>query len=122
MKPNSAKFKALQAEWDKKLEDSGFVDIENREHGSLKSYHSMTFFNSSNRHQVRQQNKQEYYRQAGQFLYSHTFETADEYNLWKLHCEGETFHTYRSPKVRCTRTTYNIISRLAKIMAEQWKK
>ena len=121
MKLSPAKFKALQAEWDKKLADSGFEDIERREDDNLKRYHSMDFFNHGNRHPDRQNGKEEYYRLAGQFLYEHKFANEDQHALWKMHCEGKTVSGYRSKNVGCARTAYNIVERLAKIMASKWK-
>lgn len=82
MKHNT-EFEKIQAEWDKKLKESGFVDQEQRD-GRLKSW--------SNKYKtgdpVRYQAKEEYYRAAGQFLYDHKFERPVERRIWELHSQG----------------------------------
>lgn len=97
---DKTEFKKLQTEWYKKLKDSGFVDAENN------SYHS-PYDNVFQRkakykmHGVRADEyyerktavfleKEQYYRLAGQFLYSHEFKTEQDEYIWKKHAEGLT--------------------------------
>ncbi len=80
---HSTEFQALQAEWDKKLEESGFDDKEQRD-GRLKSW-SLKYKNSD---PSMCQAKQEYYRAAGHFLHEYEFEYPVERRIWELHSQG----------------------------------
>lgn len=78
-------FKKLKAQWDKKLKESGFEDIEQAD-GNLKIWHSTIFKNKF--YKPRSEAKIEYYRLAGQLLWSYTFKSKNERDVWALHCEG----------------------------------
>ncbi len=78
-------FAELKAEWDKKLEKSGFEDIETPK-GDLKDSHAAFF--ESHYNQTDAFAKEQYYRQAGFFLYEHKFKTELERRIWELHVEG----------------------------------
>jgi hypothetical protein len=97
--------KDLQDEWYKKLKESGFEDAENSGgHISQKAVladlvHTIRRWNkgpdlSHNEayglaiHQY--QDKVEYYRIAGHFLYDHCFDTENERLIWSHHAEGDT--------------------------------
>lgn len=79
-------FKALQARWNKKLEDEGFQDIETPD-GRLKGISHADFF-KAHYNQIDAQAKQEYYRCAGYFLYEYKFKNQLERKIWELHVEG----------------------------------
>lgn len=81
---NDATFKKLKKKWDKKLADSGFVDIENS-NGTLKAEsdprtiaYALTMGES----------RQVYYRAATMFLVSYDFPSEQDKNIWTMHCEG----------------------------------
>jgi hypothetical protein len=79
----------LKAKWNKKLADSGFVDIE-RPDGSLKpevDYRSL----DSTRGDSLQDGRQEYYYIAQDFLNRGKFANLLDYTVWKLHAEGMSF-------------------------------
>lgn len=88
MDRNSPEFKKLKKEWDQKLKESGFEDIEFDENHLRKhddymfrnrlAKYGPTFFEA----------KQQYYRLAGQFLENHKFEDSDEKLIWQLHSDG----------------------------------
>lgn len=84
---NTKKFKQLEAEWDKKLKDSGFEDAEQRS-GHLKVW-SHRFVVGA---EVNMEAKLEYYRAAGHFLHEYQFPNTVERRIWELHAEGEGRH------------------------------
>lgn len=91
MDRHSADFKKLQAEWYKKLEQSGFEDIE-EEDGSLKeraaryaSKYNGTYFQAKKGYY---ESVEEYYRLATQFLHSHRFKNKREKLIWEMHSNG----------------------------------
>ncbi len=84
MDRHSKEFRALQAEWDQKLKESGFVDCEQRdEHLKVWSMRVALHHSDSQR-----EAKEEYYRAAGHFLYDYPFSDPAERRIWELHCEG----------------------------------
>lgn len=120
-------FKALQAEWDKKLKESGFEDAEYRAAGTLKRYHSVQFFNdrASSLDPISLASKQNYYTAAEHFLNSHQFASPLEKQIWQLHSEGVSAREISSrlgPKAVGKKTKVNdIIKKLAKEMTQSWK-
>jgi len=82
---DSAKFKALNKQWRKKLEASGFEDAE-YENGFLKRYHKQ-FFDTRVDWDAAPM-KEEHFRKASQFLHVHKFKTKAEYKIWELYSEG----------------------------------
>ena len=86
MQPNNKDFKALQAKWYAKLENSGFEDIEDQ-HGHLDRHKSLSNI-VTHYDQTSFELKQEYYRLAGQFLHDHKFKSKKEMLIWQYHCEG----------------------------------
>lgn len=79
------KFKELNAKWAKKLEKSGFEDIEQPD-GRLQTWHSEWFKYRAN--PTLDLAKQDYYRHAGYFLYEHKFKSELEKEIWEFHAEG----------------------------------
>jgi len=78
-------FEELKKKWYKKLEKTGFEDIEQADgrlvgkHGEwFKYYHNPTLDLA----------KQDYFRHAGYFLYEHKFANDFERRIWELHVEG----------------------------------
>lgn len=82
---NSKEFKDLNAKWRKKLEKSGFEDIEN-DRGELRSSDSSEYIRNFD--PIAAGAKEEYFRRAGFFLYEYKFETELERRIWELHVEG----------------------------------
>jgi hypothetical protein len=85
-------FKELEIKWKKRLERSGFDDIE-YEGGCLKKPACGLFITKSNGRdyklrKVHYDSVEDYYRLAGQFLYDYTFANSKEKLIWKLHAEG----------------------------------
>ena len=102
-------FRALQQKWYKKLEQSGFKDIED-EKGRLKVYSgiglsedlplpvSRTDYSSK----LYKESQAEYYRLAGQYLYDKKFKSPRDKQVWALHTQGLSF-TVISEKLGLTR-------------------
>lgn len=93
-------FKALHRLWTKKLEISGFQDIEQPEFfksgivdGHLKQWASSSIFTSNRTDAEWIESKQEYYRVAGHFLHEHVFASEAEKSIWELHSEGKGVDT-----------------------------
>jgi hypothetical protein len=98
----SQAFKDLQAKWYRKLERTGFKDLEDKLE-RLKEY-STTKWKEGHPAKARQQSKEkqndhflaavaskeEYYRAAGHWLYDHKFDKKVEFKVWELHAEGAT--------------------------------
>lgn len=77
-------YQKLKAVWDKKLKDSGFVDIEHAD-GSINSGvpRSLAWKDDHLRQIV-----QDYYTMAYHFLNSHPFECELDKVIWQYHTDG----------------------------------
>lgn len=134
-------FKKLNDEWSRKLEQSGFEDIEQPTNfksglpdGNLKQWASSFFIANFRDGDVDKfKAKEEYYRLAGQFLHEYKFSNEYEKNVWEMHGEGlsiETIvNTLLAKKVRYIlgrkvniRFISEMVRRLYKIMLEKLKK
>lgn len=105
------KFKRLKAEWDKKLLETGFDDIEN-EDGSLKaSTDSRTIANALKEKEEREA----YYIIATQFLHSHQFKNDTEKKIWAEHCEGTGIRNIAKLVKLTNYKTYSTIIKLKKL-------
>lgn len=78
-------YEKLKVKWDKKLKDSGFEDIENKD-GSLKSSTDPRTIATAMR-----DGRAEYYNQAGNFLNTFSFPKPKEQLIWYMHCNGDAF-------------------------------
>lgn len=87
-KTKQQKFKELQDKWYKKLEKSGFSDIEAGE-DRLKSYSSVIF---SYGNESSWRAKREYYQMAENFLTDYKFATTMEEIIWAYHANGISGH------------------------------
>jgi hypothetical protein len=77
-------FDKLQAEWDEKLKESGFQDIESRD-DRLKKWSTKLFsYYQSDAWEA----KRTYYQMAENFLGDYKFETEREKTIWAYHSEG----------------------------------
>ena len=121
MDPHSPAFKKLASVWNKKLKDSGFVDIEDK-NGRLKLWTSHYFRTRYTPSSFAA--RQEYYRMAGQFLHTHVFDSPAEKELWRLHSDGLAAITiYRQLKKRrlfiARDAVHKTIHALAKVMLRE---
>jgi len=96
-KPN---LKQLIKEWDEKLKQNGFSDIEDRETGLLKKWSGEVIWDANDyegpaiktdgRYStlVWKESQAEYYRLAGMLLHDATFKSERHRAIWELHAEG----------------------------------
>jgi|ERR1700677_914761 len=121
--------KKLQAIWAKKLKDSGFKDIENKD-GRLERESAMPVVYQTNfGHEgaiVKFEATREYYALAGQFYHDYKFSSDIEKKIWFLHSQGVTARNI----VKLVRTkTYKankdplsaLIRRLAAVMLKLYR-
>lgn len=121
----SRELEELTAIWDKKLADSGFVDIEDRraDGNPLKSWHSRYFQCRYTPDEFSA--KREYYELAQTFLHEHFFseETLDYFGIidrdkevWTLHAEGRSIREIatilRTKKCRVEKTLSHLTERM----------
>ena len=136
--------KELQAVWDQKLKDSGFVDIEDGS-GNLKEHRSPLiyleeeetfpeeseddtgYFHSQPKtgrveegysSLVWKQSVAEYYRLAGQFSHEYSFKSDRDRVVWQLHCEGKSSSEVASIMKLDPRTIKRLITSYALAMKE----
>jgi hypothetical protein len=135
----TANFKKLQDRWTKKLEDSGFVDIEQPEHfksgvpdGALKTWVGRKYSKPSAPDIETLQEREEYYRLAGQFLWSHKFSSGAERLIWELHSNGKSIrnivkelktknHRRMEGRLVNKRLVHETVQRLVKTMKETFR-
>lgn len=77
-------FKQLDAEWKKKLKDSGFEDLEDDQENIDRGSWDFRRPKAIRAHQT----KTEYYYMATQFLNDYNFDTELEKIIWTYHTEG----------------------------------
>lgn len=77
----------LQGHWYKKLEDSGFIDIEDVEHpeSPLKAWHSLKW---NNINLDFKEKVEQYYQKARDLLHTYEFENDMHRRIWEMHTEG----------------------------------
>lgn len=76
--------KELQAEWDLKLKESGFDDIETAD-GKLKMW-SQRWNTDAYKQTIPA--RQEYYYMANQFLNTYPFDSEFDRIIWQYHCDA----------------------------------
>jgi len=117
------KFQKLKDKWYRKLERTGFEDIEQDEK-SLKVWESQAFSDHRyNRHTFAE--KQEYYSLAGRFYHEHEFASEKLKQIWKYHSEGlsitEIHKRLRTKKRGFSRPNIHLlIKKLAKEMLKKY--
>lgn len=114
--------KSLTKKWYKKLEDSGFEDIEAAD-GNLKRWSNKFYLRDSTR--VLFESKQEYYRMAGHFLHETSFRNERERLIWELHSEGigveDTISILKTRRFKAYKDlVHGAIVRLRKEMFEKY--
>jgi hypothetical protein len=73
------------ASWNNKLEEAGFVDIE--EHDKLKSWHSYKFKKID---PTVREAKKAYFEAAQNLLLNYSFKDTLQKKIWELHCQGHS--------------------------------
>lgn len=83
--------KELEKIWNKKLKDSGFIDIEdtNSPLRLLKKWHSNYFYRNYSPEVF--EARYDYFRITSQFLHYHSFESQLERQVFELHTEGLSY-------------------------------
>lgn len=121
------KFDALKAKWDKKLLDSGFKDIEDKNE-RLKS-HSQVGRNVDEYYdrEVFYSAKEEYFRLAGFFYHDHKFDNDLDRELWLHHCDGlsirEISKIMKTKRIGLKKSgVFKRIKKLVDLMLERTKK
>jgi hypothetical protein len=135
MQNNKKQLKKLIAEWDKKLKESGFQDVEDRKTGLLKKCggdelwepNSFNNFGVSWQEQeertlknikfsgkgystfVWKQSQAEYYRLASIMCHDGVFKTDQEKTIWVLHAEGFSYRQIaKKTKLTVRKVWYSI--------------
>jgi hypothetical protein len=124
MNHNSNEFKKLQDKWYKKLDKSGFEDIERRD-GRIKreTIHELNKLLYSTKHTNKSsksdelntqttiekfEDKRTYFTLAEHFLHEHTFADELEKTIWSFHVEGysarETVKELKARGIKISRT------------------
>lgn len=117
-------FKKLQQQWYKKLEKSGFDEQEQAD-GNLKKWSS--YFKNTHSDPSKFWAKEEYFRLAGQFLWSNTWESKYDRLVWELHSDGLSNNAVMKA-LKAKRKPYQktvvseIIKKYAAMMLEEAKK
>ena len=95
MKTKTPDYNKLKKEWYKKLEESGFKDIEQDE-DNLKSWSLSKALRNKNNGQgietvvQKREAVESYYRLAGHFLHEHRFTSKLQKTIWEAHANGES--------------------------------
>jgi len=112
-KKNPKTLAQLIKEWDLRLKESGFVDIENRKNNALRGSGGDVYLGNktiemtaSDRNQIEinnggiargytsliwKESQAEYFRLASQCLHERDFKSVIERIIWQLHSEGLTY-------------------------------
>ena len=106
----------LYLEWNKKLEQSGLIDVELSENMMQQpSFHITKKWN---------QETEDYYHMASEFLNQHNFTSDRDRKVWELYCDGKSIaEIHRIMNCNAYVTICNLIKRLKKKMIKQdWRK
>jgi len=122
--PRSKQFSTLQAEWYKKLKDSGFNDIE-RKNGDI--IHSAEDNIVTHYDQNSFEAKRDYNRLAGQFLHDYKFKSNLERLVWEHHVEGMSIRnivkTLKAKRINVyKRKIHELLNRLIEEMVTRARK
>src|SRR5882672_4335109 len=84
------KLKALQAEWYKKLKESGFVEIEDTKSGALKEWSGHYVQGKRDKDFARDLIREvdTYFHSARSLLHGFSFGCSRDKRIWNLHCNG----------------------------------
>jgi hypothetical protein len=111
-------FKKLNAEWAKKLKDSGFKDIEGS-NGRMdidKALNNVV----TKYDQISYAAKEDYYRMAGHFLHDKEFESDFDRMIWEKHSNGVAITDIVKALIKAGYKAYKrkVHERLQKLVAE----
>lgn len=114
------KFKRLESKWYKKLEQSGFVEIENKKNDTdyLKVWHSQYFQCKYTPDAFLR--KQEYYHMTREFLHIHEFDSDKEKMIWEMHSQGLSLRKISTALRSKVCRIYKTIRSLSKKMGEHF--
>ncbi len=123
---STKEFKALNAKWAKRLEESGFEDAERLVNDDyvLIDFHQHKFGRTDRNDTLTTENRAEYYRLAGQFLHTHKFKSKRDSFIWQLHCEGlsraKILRRLKAARMSMSDTAiFHVIKELSDIMKSQ---
>lgn len=103
-------FEKLKSKWDKKLLDSGFHDIENKD-GTLKAEADpRTIANALKG----KDSIEAYYSQAREFLNTHRWSNIKDKAIWEGHCNGLSFRAMAKILSLTFYRVRNIVNKLQK--------
>lgn len=109
----SDSFKRLRAQWYKKLQKSGFNDIENKS-DLISVWHSSHFQKTYSRDEF--QSKEEYFRRALHFLNEHAFQTVTEFQIWEMHADGASLRVIAKELKTKVCRVHKVVKNLSAIM------
>ena len=121
--PDDAEYQRLKKIWYRKLEKSGFTDIEQDE-DTLKVWSTKA---SEYRSPLENSARQTYYNMAYQFLNQYEFKSKRDRVIWEYHSQGISYRTIsnllrsRHFKSLTYNGIYLRVKILAKIMFETYK-
>lgn len=97
---NNREFQKLNAKWAKKLEDSGFDDLEKNanEYSNL----PRSFDERVNNYKTLESTL-EYFARASDYLHNGEFKSTKEREIWEHHCDGDTLGEIAA-KMKLTRS------------------
>lgn len=119
-KPNKQDYQSLKEVWYKKLERSGFEDIE-KDELNLKQYSSRFNQDAVVRNWYA---KREYYSMAGQFLHTYKFGSNLEKVIWEYHTESISVRNIAKllNKTKVTKTNKDkVLAVITKLDKEMYK-
>lgn len=112
--------KDLVQEWDRKLAESGFKEIEDRDspREMLKSWHSTMFIHRYD--QERFTARQKYFELATHFLHRHRFDSTLEQQIWFLHAEGRSLREIAAETGKTSKDgALKVVRKLQKAMRDE---
>jgi hypothetical protein len=109
-------FKKLQAQWYKKLAESGFVDKEDHSHYDVPLKQWDSFYYQARYTPEQYQEHLEYFNWASSFLSRYKFQNKLEKQMWAMHTDGHTMRDIAKKSRISLSKTYSIIQRLRNFM------
>jgi hypothetical protein len=114
------RFKNLQKKWDKKLEKSGFQDIENRRGYFVdhKSFYDLTLrknFSTTDTFE----NTRSYYSIARSIATNYKFPSEEMKMIWTMHSEGQTLSEIAEAMNTSKQNIFNRLKKIIKILVNQ---
>lgn len=118
----------LRAEWQKKLKDNGFHDLENFVAGepgqklsSRGDLEPSFWYRNDRQNRFRYEVTQAYYERASEFLHRFAFECEHDRAVWELHCDGLPYRDIVAKFHRTDKTILATIQRLRGELDRWWE-